>query len=101
MRIDSSNDIANALAAGMEQGGLLLDEADLAPSFFDLKSGLAGDVFQRFVNHGVPLALVVPDPSAHGDRFAELAQEHRSHPMVRILPDRDEAAAWLAAARVA
>lgn len=101
MRIDSRDDISDALAAGMEQGGLLLDEADLTRSFFDLKSGLAGDLFQRFVNHGVPLVLVVPNPGAHGPRFTELALEHRSHPMVRILPDRAEAAAWLATARVA
>lgn len=99
MRIDSPNDISGALAAGMEHGGLLLDEADLAPSFFDLKSGLAGEVFQKFVNYRVPLALVVLDPGVHGHRFRELAREHGSHPMVRILPDREEAAAWLASVR--
>jgi Domain of unknown function (DUF4180) len=99
MRIDSPRAISNALATGMDEGGLVLSEADLAPAFYDLTSGLAGELFQKFVNYRVPLALVVKDPSVHGQRFVELAREHRSHSMVRIFPDHDAAADWLAAAR--
>ena len=69
----------------MEGGGLLLSEGDLAPSFYDLKSGLAGELFQKFVSYRVPLALVVKEPAVYGERFVELAREHRSHHMVRIL----------------
>jgi hypothetical protein len=98
MRIYSSKDVSDALAAGMELGGLVLAEADLSPSFFDLKSGLAGELFQRFVNYRVPLALIITDPAVHGERFNELALEHRSHPMVRIVVDGGEAAAWIAKA---
>ena len=99
MRIDSPSAISNALATGMEEGGLLLSEANLAPAFFDLTSGLAGELFQKFVNYRVPLALVVKDPALHGERFVELAREHRNHTMVRIFPDHDTAAKWLAVAR--
>jgi Domain of unknown function (DUF4180) len=99
MRIDSQKSVSDALAAGVEEGGLMLNEADLAPAFYDLKSGLAGDLFQKFVNYRVPLALVVKDSALHGERFAELAREHRSHPMVRIFADHDAAAEWLAIAR--
>jgi uncharacterized protein DUF4180 len=99
MRIDSPRAISNALATGMDEGGLVLSEADLAPAFYDLTSGLAGELFQKFVNYRVPLALVVKDPSVHGERFVELAREHRSHSMVRIFPDHDAAADWLAVAR--
>jgi Domain of unknown function (DUF4180) len=98
MRIDSARAISNALATGMEEGGLVLGEADLAPAFYDLTSGLAGELFQKFVNYRVPLALVVKDPAVHGERFVELAREHRSHAKVRIFPDHDAAAEWLAVA---
>jgi Domain of unknown function (DUF4180) len=99
MRIDSPRAISNALATAMEEGGLVLGEADLAPAFYDLTSGLAGELFQKFVNYRVRLALVVKDPAAHGQRFDELAREHRSHTVVRIFPDHDAAAEWLSAAR--
>jgi hypothetical protein len=95
MRIESSHDIPPALAKGYEEGGLLLKEDDLAPSFFDLRSGLAGELFQKFVNYGVPLALVVRDPSRYGERFSELALEHRNHPMVRIVESDTRALEWL------
>jgi len=99
MHIDSPTAISKALATGMEEGGLVLSEADLAPAFYDLTSGLAGELFQKFVNYRVPLALVVKDPALHGERFVELAREHRSHTLVRIFPDHDAAVEWLAAAR--
>jgi Domain of unknown function (DUF4180) len=99
MRIDSSKAISNALATGMEEGGLMLSEVDLAPAFYDLTSGLAGELFQKFVNYRVSLALVVKDPAVHGERFVELAREHRSHTVVRIFPDYDAAAKWLAVAQ--
>jgi Domain of unknown function (DUF4180) len=99
MRIDSPRAISDALAKGMEEGGLALNEADLAPSFYDLRSGLAGDLFQKFVNYRVPLALVIADPAVYGERFVELAREHQSHPMVRMFSDLDAAAEWLAVAR--
>lgn len=99
MKLDSSGDIFYAIAKGMEEGGLILDEEDLSPVFFDLKSGLAGELLQKFVNYRVPLALVVKDPSVHGRRFEELAMELQSHAMVRIFPALDSVAAWLAAQR--
>jgi hypothetical protein len=98
MHIHSSTDIFDVLTNGMEEGGLVLDEKDLSPSFYDLRSGLAGELFQKFVNYRVPLALVVNDPAVYGDRFNELAYEHKNHPMIRIFPDHDSASAWLAAA---
>jgi hypothetical protein len=99
MQIHTSLDIVDALSHSMEAGGLVLGEADLSPSFYDLRSGLAGELFQKFVNYRVPLALVIKDPAAHGRRFDELANEHKAHPMVRIFPDHDSASAWLTAAK--
>jgi hypothetical protein len=36
----------------------------------------------------------VPDPKAHGDRFAELAYEHATHNQVRFVRSMDEATEW-------
>jgi hypothetical protein len=93
--IRSLGEIGDALSECFGTAGLLLTEADLTPAFFDLKSGFAGELMQKFVNYQIRLAIVVPDPAAYGDRFRELAYEHRSHSIVRFLPSRAEAEAWL------
>jgi len=93
--IRSFNDIPDALGACLGNGGLILTEDDLSPEFFDLSSGLAGELFQKLVNYKVRTAIIVTDPEIYGDRFAELAYEHRSHPVIRFCRSRDEADAWL------
>ena len=35
----------------------MLDEKDLSPDFFDLKTGLAGQVLQKFVSYRTKLAV--------------------------------------------
>src|ERR1700729_559303 len=93
--IRSMRDIPNALGAALGTVGLILTESDLAPEFFDLKTGLAGELFQKFTSYQLRLALIVPQPGRYGDRFNELAREHRSHSHIRIVATKDEAAAWL------
>ena len=78
-----------------EAAGICLAEDDFAPEFFDLRSGIAGEIFQKCVNYRVSLAIVLADPARHGERFAELAYEHRTHPVIRFFPSRDAAEAWL------
>jgi hypothetical protein len=93
--IRSFSDIPDALAACIGADGLILTESDLAREFFDLRSGLAGELFQKFMNYRLRLAIVVPDPDAYGERFSELAYEHSSHATIRFVRSKDEANAWL------
>jgi hypothetical protein len=95
--IHSQRDILDALAACADATGLIFTENDLAPAFFDLRSGLAGEVFQKFTNYQVRLAIVAPDPSVYGRRFSELAYEHKTHNLIRIVPSVAAAQAWLSA----
>jgi hypothetical protein len=93
--IRSFTDISDALGACIGAEGLILTEVDVAPAFFDLRSGLAGELFQKFTNYRLRLAIVLPDPEAYGERFGELAYEHRSHDMIRFVRSEDEAKASL------
>jgi len=93
--IRSFSDISDAIGACIGAEGLVLTETDLAKEFFDLRSGLAGEVFQKFINYKVTVAIVLPDAEAYGERFSELAYEHRSHSMIRFVRSNDEAKAWL------
>jgi hypothetical protein len=94
--ISSLNDISNAVASCIEAEGLILTEADLASEFFDLSSGLLGELFQKLTNYRVRAAIVVADFKAYGERFSELANEHSSHSLLRFVVSKDEALKWLA-----
>jgi hypothetical protein len=95
LSIRSSSDISEALGECLGSEGLILTEHDLAEEFFDLRSGLAGELFQRFTNYRLRVAIVLADSEAYGKRFSELAYEHRSHNMIRFVGSTDEAQAWL------
>jgi Domain of unknown function (DUF4180) len=99
--VRSVADISDALRGSLAPGGLLLAEEDLGPQFYDLKTGLAGELFQKVVNYRGRLAIVIRDARAHGDRFGELAYEHRRHPAVRFFEDRTQALQWLQGAESA
>ncbi|WP_198650539.1 DUF4180 domain-containing protein [Saccharospirillum mangrovi] len=87
--------ISDLLGQASEHGYLLIDEANLPTEFFTLRSGLAGDIFQKFVNYQMALAVLVKDPSVYGDRVVELVREHQRHPLVRFFSDADSAKTWL------
>jgi hypothetical protein len=91
----AAGDIPGALSASVERGGLILDEKDVAAEFFDLKTGLAGEVLKKFTLHRARLAIVVADASVYGGGFRELAYEHRTHNAVRFFSSEKLARQWL------
>jgi PadR family transcriptional regulator AphA len=96
VRILALSDIAEALSASVETGGLILDETDLSRDFFELRTGFAGEVLQKFVNYRARLAIVVSDAAVYGSRFSELVYEHRNHRSVRFFGSAQLARQWLA-----
>jgi Domain of unknown function (DUF4180) len=56
---------------------------------------LAGELFQKFMNYRLRVAIVLPDPEPYGERFNELAYEHKSHSMIRFVRSKSEAEVWL------
>lgn len=93
--IRSFSDISEVLGATYGMNGLLLTESDVSPEFFDLRTGLAGEAFQKFTNYELRVALVLGDYNAYGQRFRELAYEHTTHPLIRFFDSVDAARAWL------
>jgi hypothetical protein len=45
-------------ASGHGANSLIIHEHNLHPTFFDLRSGLAGEVLQKSVNYQVKLAII-------------------------------------------
>jgi len=92
--ISSYDDISTALGASIGRR-LILSEAELGPAFFDLRTGLAGELIQKFVNYRIQTGIIIATPEAHGERFAELAREHATHPMVRFVRSMADAMKWM------
>ena len=98
LRIDGLEDMQGLLGAAYSLDGLILHEAELGPEFFRLGSGVAGELFQTFINFHLPVAVVIADFSAHEERFVELAYEHSRHGGVRFVHTDEEARLWLESA---
>jgi len=58
--LNIAQDALDLMVIASEKGArkILLHENSLHPNFFKLKSGLAGEVLQKFVNYHVKLAVV-------------------------------------------
>lgn len=93
--VRSVRDIGDVLSRCSAPTGLLLTEEQLGPDFYNLRTGLAGELFQKIVNYGGRLAIVIRDAGVYGERFGELAYEHRRHNAVRFFDDRAAAQQWL------
>ncbi len=76
---------------------LLLTDLNLAPDFFDLKTGLAGAALQKFANYQVKVAVIFSTNTDHNPRFRELEYELNRNQQIRFFKDREKAEAWLTA----
>jgi Domain of unknown function (DUF4180) len=95
LSIRSIHDVSDVLGAVYGADGLLLTESDLSSEFFDLRSGIAGELFQKFTNYQIHLALVVNNLEVYGERFGELAFEHKNHKLIRFFDVAETAKLWL------
>jgi hypothetical protein len=74
---------------------LLLDHGSLPAEFFDLSSGVAGELVQKITNYGIRMAAVVPDPGVHSTSFQDFAREANSAAPFRFFQTRGQAVEWL------
>ena len=67
--------MAEAFGEGATMVAVPADQ--LEPAFFDLRSGVAGDILQVSVNYRMRLAIVgdLPEPAASSHAFAALVRE--------------------------
>lgn len=76
---------------------VLLHESNLSEDFFDLKTGLAGAMFQKFSNYAMKAVAVVNFKNIKSERFKELMSESNKGNQFHFYSDRDTAEKWLVA----
>ncbi len=91
-------DVNDVLGYCFEHGDsrLLLHADNLPQGFFDLSTGVAGAILQKFRQYRIRLAVVwSPQEVKHSARFAEMAAEENKGSHFRMTEDREAAATWL------
>jgi hypothetical protein len=84
-----------ALCGEKDTRRLMLLQGTLSQSFFELKTGAAGAIMQKFINYSIKTAIVVPDQSGFGARFQELKYETGKGSQYRFFSDKAQAESWL------
>jgi PadR family transcriptional regulator, regulatory protein AphA len=74
---------------------LLLDRPALPDEFFDLSTGLAGELLHRLSVYHMRMAAVIPDLTVHSVNFQTFASEANRGEQFRFFPTRREAIDWL------
>jgi len=83
-----------AICGEYESQRLLLHTENLPDSFFDLNTGCAGHILQKFMNYQVKVADVLPVTVMRG-RFGEMALETNRNQYFRVFHSREDAETWL------
>ena len=73
---------------------LLIHHTNLTEDFFNLRTGLAGAILQKFSTYRIRTAAVI-EPLKITGKFAELVTELNRGNGFRIFEKRDEAERWL------
>ena len=96
-RLASESDLNDILGLCYEFDAdhVLISHNNLAPEFYDLRSGLAGAAMQKFANYRTRVALVMDPDSAQGERMQELIYEMNKGSHFRFFTVTDEARQWL------
>lgn len=95
--IASGGDVLDLLATSgfMLSNKLLLEQAHLSPDFFDLSTGLAGEIFLKLTNYRVKTAVVINLTTIPSPRFHELVYECNKGREINFFEDRATAEKWL------
>jgi len=95
--INSERDILDLMGYFGEVGAslLLISEGVLHPNFFDLSTGLAGEISLKLSMYRVKTAIVADLKSVPSQPFKDWAGECNRGGEIRFCADRDEAERWL------
>lgn len=77
---------------------LLMFSGNLTPDFFDLRTGIAGAVIQKFVQYRIQTAIIIPPEKITG-KFREMALETNRGMHFGIFENKDLALKWLNATK--
>lgn len=97
--ISSVQDALDLLATAYYQEGascLMLFGKNMLPDFFDLRTGVAGEILQKYTNYGMRIVIVGDFGSLESRSFKAFILESNRGKQVAFMPDRAAALAHIA-----
>lgn len=95
-KVEDANLVVEACFSARIRSALLY-ASNMTAGFFDLSSGEAGAILQKFRTYGIRVALVCPAGNVHfSSRFGELMAEENRLPHFRFFESVEAAREWLA-----
>lgn len=74
---------------------LILERACLDDAFYRLRTGLAGEILQKFVNYGVHAVILGDFSEERSASLRDFIRESNRGPHIRFIADLPSAIAWL------
>ncbi len=84
-----------ALCGENDTNLLMIHSEALSEDFFKLKTGVAGEILQKFINYAIKAAIIIPDQSRLVVRFRELVSEANKGNQYRFFAISADAQKWL------
>lgn len=93
----TEKDALDFIAASFENNTplMLIHEEALSEDFFNLRTGLAGTVLQKFMNYHIKVAAIISNEEKLNHRFREMVLEANKGNDFRVYKSIAEAENWL------
>ncbi len=97
IEIRNVQDILDIIADAFYQGagGIILHDKNITSDFFDLKTGLAGEILQKFSNYRMKLSIVGDFSKYPGKSLNSFIAESNRGNYISFVPDTGSAVARL------
>lgn len=95
--LSTENDALDLLSLCWEHEAcaLMIHYEALSEDFFKLKTKVAGNIIQKFINYNLKSVAVIPDEIIQKGRFREMALEVNKGNHFRMYGNKEEAEEWL------
>lgn len=89
-------DIMDIISSTMETGifKVLLDGENISEDFYNLRTGLAGEALQKFINYNVKAGIILEDQEKLNIRFREMIGEANKGNDFRMFKTVSDAEKW-------
>ncbi len=96
-RLAGEREALDLVAACVEKGSnrLMLHAESLTEDFYRLRTRLAGDILQKFINYHIRVAAILPLDLVNQGRFREMVLEANRGNQFRVFQNREQAEQWL------
>jgi hypothetical protein len=93
VEINDQQDALDIMADARYQGAdkLIINEKNLHPDFFDLKTGVAGEILQKFSTYNAYLAIVGDFSKYPGKSLKDFIYESNKFGRISFVASKDEA----------